>query len=152
GFAGLRGGRAAVSDDPQTVTRPRFRRGDTIAAFSALLLLAAMFLTDWYGVVALPGRASAQSGISSAVNAWQALSTVRWLMLLTIAVAIGAAALHWSQSAHGAMTDTGMAVMGLGAVTAALLVYRVLIAFPKPAEVVDQKLGALLSLVFAFGI
>ena len=141
-----------MSVDQYSVPRPWLRRGDTIAALSALLLLAAMFLMDWYGVVELPCRATAQSKIVTAVNAWHALSTLRWLMLLTIAVALGSAAIHVSQRSHGNMTDSGMAVAALGSVTSALLVYRVLIEFPRSNEVVDQKLGALLGLLCALCI
>jgi hypothetical protein len=42
--------------------------------------------------------------------------------------------------------------MVLGTVTAAALVYRVLVALPAPAQVVDQKLGAFLGLLCALGI
>ena len=38
-------------------------------------------------------------------------------MLLTIVVAIGSVLLHGSQHAHGAKTDTGAVVAGLGALT-----------------------------------
>lgn len=40
----------------------------------------------------------------------------------------------------------------LGALTSALLIYRVLIALPAATEVIDQKLGAILGLLCALGI
>jgi hypothetical protein len=73
-------------------------------------------------------------------------------MLLTIVVAIGSVLLHGSQRAHGAKTDTGVVVAGLGAVTAVALIIRVLIVLPSPDSVVDQKLGAYFGLLCAVGI
>ena len=40
----------------------------------------------------------------------------------------------------------------LGALSAVLLVYRVLIVLPSPTRVIDQKLGAFLGLLCALGI
>jgi hypothetical protein len=73
-------------------------------------------------------------------------------MLATIAVTIGAAIVHFTQRRHGARTETGLVVTVMGAVTAALIFYRVLISLPMPSEVIDQKLGALVGLASAIGI
>jgi hypothetical protein len=128
---------------------PRVHRGELISATSALVLLADMFLLKWYGVVGIPGPFAARSAISTAENAWNGLSVVRWLMLLTIAVTIGSVVLHATQRSHGARTDTSGLITALGTITAALLVYRVLIDLPSLNEVVDQKIGAYLGLLAA---
>jgi len=127
----------------------RHRRGEIVSVSSALLLLLAMFALAWYGVDGIPGRTTRLVWVE---NAWDALALVRWLMLATIAAVVGSALLHFTQRSHGARTETGLAVTLLGTVTAAALVYRVLIALPAPAQVVDQKLGAFLGLLCALGI
>jgi hypothetical protein len=124
--------------------------GELISAVSSLLLLPMMFVLEWYGVVGPAGRR--RSGITTAENAWSVLTYVRWLMLLTIVVALGSVVVHATQKSHGARTDTSLVVAPLGIVTAALLVYRVLIVLPDPSSVVDVKIGAVLGMACAIGI
>jgi hypothetical protein len=127
----------------------RVRRGELLSAGSALLLLISMFAFEWYGVAGIPGRSAKLIGVE---NGWESLSVVRWVMLLSIVVAVGSVLLRATQQSHGAQTSTGVPVAALGAVTAALLAYRVLIAFPSADQVVDQKLGAFVGLASAIGI
>jgi hypothetical protein len=126
-------------------------RGELISALSALLLLVIMFALAWYGVVGAPSGIG-RAGAAGAEDAWHALTILRWLMLLTIAVALGSVILHATQRAHGAKTNTALAVTGLGALTAALLGYRTLIDLPTPSQVVDLKLGGFLGLLSTIGI
>jgi hypothetical protein len=142
----------ATAETTAVQRTPRLRQGALIAAASASALLIVMFTMAWFGVDEIPGRTPARMPLAHAVNAWHALSLVRWLMLVTIAVAIGSVLLHGSQRTHGAKTDTGAVVGGLGAVTAAVLIVRVLIDLPSPNSVVDQKLGAYLGILCAVGI
>jgi hypothetical protein len=132
-------------------TPRRAEPGELISALSALVLFVLMFAAKWYGVDQLPGTTSGFERVTSE-NAWDALTLLRWLMLLTIVVAIGALVLHATQSAHGTTTDTSGLITGLGTVTAILLIYRVLIDLPSANQVVDQKLGAMLGLLAALGI
>jgi hypothetical protein len=129
---------------------PRVHSGEVMSASCALLLAPIMFVLEWFGVVGMPEVR--RSGINGAENAWHALTLLRWLMLLTILVALGAVILHASQRGHGARTDTGIPVAALGTLTAVLVGYRVLIDPPNPAAVVDIKLGAMLGLLAALGI
>jgi hypothetical protein len=127
-------------------------RGELLSAASALSLLLAMFLLNWYGVAGVPDPSAARPAISSAENAWDGLPVVRWVVLLTIAVTLGSVILHASQRSHGTRTDTSIAVTTLGSLTGVLLTYRVLISLPAANEVIDQKFGALLGLACAVGI
>ncbi len=131
---------------------PRLRQGALITAASAVALLVVMFAMEWYGVDELPGRVSPHKPLSHAENAWHGLTTVRWLMLVTIVVALGSVLLHGSQRAHGAKTNTGALVAVLGGLTAVVLIDRVLIDLPSANAVVDQKLGAYIGLLSAVGI
>jgi hypothetical protein len=126
-------------------------RGERVSASCAVALLVFMFAFAWYGVDQMPGRVSGRRVVTTA-NAWDGLMAVRWVMLVTILVALGSVVLHWHQRGHGARTLTGPFVAVLGLVTALLLVFRVLIDPPASAEVPDQKLGAILGLFAAFGV
>jgi hypothetical protein len=127
-------------------------RGEAIAGLSSLMLLILMFGVQWYSVAGAGDALAAHSDRTSSENAWQALTTLRWLMLLTILVGIGAMALRITQRGHGSPTDLSPIVTVLGSLTGVLLAYRVLINLPSPGTVLDQKLGAFLGLVCAVGI
>jgi hypothetical protein len=131
---------------------PHVYRGELTSAVSAVLLLGLMFLTKWYGVAGVPDPSAARPAVSTAENAWNGLSLVRWVMLITILAALGSVLLHASQRSHGTRTDTSLLLLGLGSLTAGLLVYRVLISLPEASKVIDQKLGAVLGLLCALGI
>ena len=139
----------------QTATprqRLRLRKGALITAGSALVLLVVMFATKWYGVDEIPGRVGTRTQVTHAANAWHALTIVRWLMLATIIVAVGTVLLHGSQRSHGTKTNTGPLVAVLGSITAAVVIYRVLIDLPSAGSVVDQKFGAIIGVLGAIGI
>ena len=159
----VRAQRAVTAQRP--VTAPRAVRarcagrggcGSTTASSpaptSAVLLLVLMFGAKWYGVAGVPDPSAARPAITTTVNGFNGLTDVRWVMLLTIGAALGSVLLHASQRSHGARTDTSRVLVGLGSLTAILLIYRVLIAFPAASRTIDQKLGAYLGLLCAFGM
>jgi high-affinity Fe2+/Pb2+ permease len=73
-------------------------------------------------------------------------------MLATIIVVVGTVLLHGSQRSHGTKTNTGALVAVLGSITAAVVIYRVLIVLPSSGSVVDQKFGAIIGVLAAIGI
>ena len=131
---------------------PRIRVGALVSATSALALLVIMFATEWYGVAGVPDPSAVRPAVSTAENAWHGLTVTRWVLLATIVASVGAVVLHASQRQHGNKTDTSLIVAALAALSAVLLVYRVLIVLPSPTRVIDQKLGAFLGLLCALGI
>jgi hypothetical protein len=137
---------------PAPAGAPRVLFGELTSSASAVLLLVFLFATEWYGVAGVPDPSAARPAISGAETGWEVLGLVRWVVLLTAVVAIGSVLLHASQRRHGAKTDTSRLVAGLGSITSLLLIYRVLIALPSGAKVIDQKLGACLALICALGI
>jgi hypothetical protein len=129
--------------------RPVLARGELPGAALALALAISMFAVKWFGVDGLPTGRGASVG---AVDAWNGLSILRWLMLATVLAVAGSLALHLAQRGHGAKTDTSLLVAILATLTAALLAYRVLVDLPDPPSVVDQKLGALGGVACAIGV
>jgi hypothetical protein len=139
-------------DAAHTPRPPRVYRGELTSAVSALGLLILMFGAKWYGVAGVPDPSAARPAVSSAENAFNGLTIIRWVMLATIVAALGSVAVHASQRSHGTRTDTSALIATLGSVTSLLLLYRVLIVLPQGDRVIDQKLGAILGLACAFGI
>lgn len=130
----------------------RRARGELISAASAAALLVCMFAFAWYEYDRIPGTRAARHGVVRTENAWQALTLLRWLMLVTIIVALAPAALRASRIVAGRSTNIGGLVTGLAVVTSALLIVRVLIDLPSASAISNQKLGAVLGVVFALTI
>lgn len=160
-MASPRAGAPAPSDSSGTspATGPaaiaattQVRVGELISAVSALALLIVLFATTWYGVAGVPDPSAARPAISTAETGWDGLTVTRWVLLVTVLVALGSVVLHAAQRRQGARTDTSRLIAWLGALSTVLLIYRVLIALPASDRVIDQKLGALLGLACALGI
>ena len=117
-----------------------------------MLLLAFMFAFEWYGVDGIPGRSAVGSAVVSAEDAWNGLSVIRWLMMLTVAAALGSLAIHVRPVSRQLVAGSRLAVLVLGTWTFVLVAYRVLIELPTPDRVVDQKLGAFLGVISALAI
>jgi hypothetical protein len=126
--------------------------GELVSAGCALALLILLLTTAWYGVAGVPDPSYARPAVSGTETGWDGLTDVRWVIVATAIVAVGAVALRVSQREHGRQTDASPVVTALGLLCTALLVYRVLIALPSSDKVLDQKLGALLGLACAVGI
>lgn len=127
----------------------RLRRGEVIAGTSALVLLALTFLAPWYAVGADAGRVARAAAVSTSVNGWDGLTTLRWLILLTIVAALALAVLQGTRQAPALPVSLSVIVTVLGAVTSLALIYRVLIDVPGPEFRVDPKPGAYLGLISA---
>ncbi len=135
-----------------TVPARRLTHGELISAGSALLLTVVMFALAWYGVDGIPGRQRHGAAVVATITGWQGLTALRWLILLTVIVALGTLAAPAARLGRLAVAGIRLATLVLGCATAVALVIRVLIELPAPDRVVDQKLGALLGLLASFGI
>jgi hypothetical protein len=80
------------------------------------------------------------------------MSVIRWVMLLSILVAAAGLLVHLVPASRITVALIRTAVALVGSLTAVLLTYRVLINLPSPSDVVDQKLGAVLGVICAYGI
>jgi hypothetical protein len=127
-------------------------RGELISAASALLVLVLMLAMPWYEVDGIAGRASSGARVTTSQTGWDALSGVRWLVLLTVLVAFAAATMHVARPSRQAVAGVRLALLSLGSLNAFALVVRVLIDLPSSDRVVDQKLGAVLGMLAALGV
>jgi hypothetical protein len=109
-----------------------------LAGASAVLLAIFMVGGKWYGT---------GSGSSGSQTGWQALTDLRWLLLVTIVAAAGLVFAQAARRAPAIPVTMSLVVMLLGIVSVVALIYRVLIS-PPPHE----EAGAYLGLLWAFGI
>jgi hypothetical protein len=102
----------------------RLRRSERIAGASALALFVILFFFKWYG-----GSASAPAGgveVSASLNGWHSFTSSRWIWLITIAVALGDVALKAARRDASTPLPPSVLVAGLGALSALLILYRIL--------------------------
>jgi hypothetical protein len=116
----------------------RLRRGEMLAGASAVLLAIFMVGGKWYAGAGATG---------GSLTGWQALTNLRWLLLVTILAAVGLVVSQATRRAPAVPVTMSLIVMLLGIVTVVALIFRVLID-PAP----HQQAGAYLGLLSAIGI
>jgi ABC-type amino acid transport system permease subunit len=129
------------------------RPGERIAAVSAIALFAFTFL-PWYGA---EPAGEATFATDAGGSAWQTLSLVLAVLLVTVVVALVAAALRLSGSEWRPAVPLNAAVAVLGALSALLVLLR--IALPPDLGSVGGipldatlSLGVFLALLAACGV
>jgi hypothetical protein len=123
-----------------------------MSAASALLLLVLMVGVAWYGVDGIPGRPGSPSRVTGAETGWQAMTDLRWLVLLTVILAFAVLVVHAARPTRQAVAGLRLALLVTASATALALIVRVLIDLPSSERVVDQKPGAILGMVASMGI
>jgi cytochrome bd-type quinol oxidase subunit 2 len=119
----------------------RLRRGELLAGASAVLLAIFLVGGKWYGTSG--GTGGSQTG-------WQALTDLRWLLLVTIVAAVGLVFAQTNRRAPAIPVTMSLIVMLLGIVCVVALIYRVLIN-PPPHQEASAYLGLLSALGIAVG-
>ena len=109
----------------------RLRRGELLAGAGAVLLLVFMLAGKWAG---------SRSG-------WQALPSLRWLLAVTIAAALGLVLVQATRRAPAIPVTMSLLVAVLGIISVLALIYRVLINPPA-----HQQTAAYLGLLSAIGL
>jgi len=137
----------------------RLRRADRLVAGAAIALFVFMFFFNWFGESisgTLPG--SDLTGASSGSTGWDTFTDSRWVWLLTIVVALASVvAIATARRLHTAL-QPGAIVMLLGALSALLILYRIVhhtvasTSFPGFHASADIKLGIWLGLIAALAI
>ena len=127
----------------------RLRHGELIVGASALVLLASMFVLDWYGLTGTFAPTARGLGVATAVNAWDGLTVLRWLLLLTIVASLALVYFQASRRAPALPVTLSALVTVLSLITVLALVYRVLINQPGPGDVVEARAGAYVGLLSA---
>lgn len=112
----------------------RLRRGEVLAGAGALLLLVLMLVGKW---------ADSRTG-------WEALVSLRWLLVVTIATAFGLVITQATRRSPAIPVTMSLMVTVLGAISVLALIYRVLIS-PPAHQHIAAYLGLLGGVVLAYG-
>ena len=116
----------------------RLRRGELLAGTGAVLLLVFLVAGKWYG----------QGGTSR--TGWHALTTLRWLLLVTTAAALALAVAQVIRRSPAIPVTLSLIVALLGPISVLALIYRVLINAPAH-EQAGAYLGLLSAIAIAYG-
>ena len=100
----------------------RLRAGEWSAGAGALLLIVSMFALTWFKPEHTTGGSAAVS-----LNGWHGLTHVRWLVLVTIIVALALVWLQVSRRAPALPVTCSLFVMLLGGVTVLALLFRAIV-------------------------
>lgn len=133
----------------------RLRTGERILAVAAIALFIDMFFLKWYGIKGLSGNVQSllnAAGVSTSVNAWHGLSILRWLMLITIALALYTAFVTAADRRPALPVAASVITTAVGLLLAVLVLYRTIINQPGPNDLVSVKFGAYLGLVICLAL
>ncbi len=103
----------------------RLRRGEIIAALSALVLIVLVFAVPWVSF-ASPG------GGRAGANAWTSFPTLRWPILITAALGLALGYLQVTRSAPALPVALGVVLVTLAAITTLVLLIRLLTGDGSP--------------------
>lgn len=112
----------------------RLRRGEVLAGAGAVLLLVFVLAGKWAG---------SRTG-------WEALVSLRWLLVVTIAAAFGLVITQATRRAPAIPATMSFLVTVLGAISVLALIYRVLIN-PPAHQHTAAYLGLLSAIALACG-
>lgn len=113
---------------------------------SAVVLLASMFWLKWYALNDVLARTAATLGFSRSVNGWHGLTSLRWLVLVTVLCALALVCFQASRRAPAIPVSLSVIVTVLSLLTVLALFYRVVIDVPGDQA---RKAGAWLGLASA---
>lgn len=130
----------------------RLRRGELIAGGGAVVLAVSLFLLPWYGVRSPFGPTAASLGASTSFTGWNSLSHLRWLVLITILLALALVWLQATRPAPALPASVSVIMTVVALITSLALIYRVLINVPGSNSIVDRKAGGFVGLLAAIAI
>ena len=128
----------------------RLRRGELIAGGSAAAMLVFLFGVHWYGVSGTFAPTLALGlHVRTSWTGWQALTYVRWLLLVT--ALLGLALAYFQAVARTPAIPVALAVITtvLGGLSALTLIARVI---DTPGNHLDRRAGVYLGLAAAIGM
>ncbi len=124
----------------------RLRRAELIVGAGAVVLLVDLFGLSWYGLSGTLAPTAARLGSSTAVNGWNGLTHIRWLVLLTLLVALALVYFQAAERAPAIPVSLGVVLSVLAVLTELALIYRVLLNVPGADGLIVRKAGAWIGL------
>lgn len=124
----------------------RLRLGEWLAGVDCAVLAVLLFGVGWYGLTGEAGRTASSLGVSTTVTGWDSLSTLRWLILITILSGLALAFFQATRRAPAVPVSLSVIVTVLAILTTLGLIYRVLLSVPGPDSLFEAEVGAYLAL------
>ena len=118
-----------------------------MVGISGVVLLASMFLLDWYGLKAQLAPSYAALGRPTGFDAWNSLSNIRWLLLLAVLSALSLVYFQATRRAPAIPVSLSVVATTFGVLCLIALIYRVLIDVPGPSGVIERRIGAYVGLL-----
>jgi len=134
------------------LTPSRLRKGEWIVGAGSIVLLASMFLLEWYGKTGALAPQAERAGFSTSVNGWHGLTTLRWFMLVTSIIGLALVFSQASRRSPAWPVSLGVVGVVISLITLIALIFRVLINEPGPDRLIDQKAGAFVGLIATLAI
>lgn len=133
----------------------RLRRGEWIAALSAVLLFVFMFL-DWFGTE-LAGEGGGAVDADGGGSAWSTLDFIPIVLLVAIVVTLVGAGLRLADSDYEPPIQANAAIAVLGGLSTLLILFRIVVPpgidrFGGLAVDATLQVGVFLGLLAAAGI
>ena len=128
----------------------RIRRGELIATERGILLLAVLFLLPWFEVRPAAGALAASRDAAVSLNGWHALTTTRWILLVTISVSVALGVVTPARRAPAVPLTLGMLTCALGALSWLVLLYRIF-DHAGISTRAGAYLGSVAAVVIAYG-
>jgi hypothetical protein len=136
------------------------RRSDRIIGIGAIAFFIFLFFFKWYGV----SSSTSIGGVnySDSANGWHTFTNSRWIWIITIIVALAVVAISAGALKFKSPVQPGVLVAGLGALSAILIIYRIIdhpsagtsgtIAGVHYSASVGIKIGIWLGLIAALAL
>ncbi|MFI4985442.1 MAG: hypothetical protein ACHQAV_05590 [Solirubrobacterales bacterium] len=138
----------------------RLRRADQIVGAAAIAFFVILFFFKWYGIssnVTSIGGVNVGGG-NVTRSGWDTFTNSRWIWIITIIVALGSVVLVAGQRKLEIPLQPGVIVAGLGALSTAFILYRIVhhptasASFGSFHASAGIKLGIWLGLIAALAI
>ncbi len=117
----------------------RLGLGDQIAGGGAIALFIFFMFFDWYSV--------SIGQFSAGATGWKAHELLRWLVLLTIILALGKAFMNATNRTMELPFPPGLILTIVAGFTTVCVLYRMFIDQPGPDKLIDLDFGAWLGLL-----
>jgi hypothetical protein len=128
----------------------RLRWPEWLTGAGGLVLLGAMLLLPWYQVTLASGPGGPTYYVAEKLDGWNGLSHARWLLVLTVLLALAVGFFQAQRRAPALPATLSMLASVLAAFTTLWLVVRVVIA-PAGGREIGGWVGLLAAAAIAYG-
>ena len=127
----------------------RLRWPEWLIGAGGVVLLGAMLLAPWYQLTAASAPPGPTYYVSENVDGWNGLSHARWLLLVTILIALGTAFFQAQRRAPALPVTLSLLAGMIAGLTTVWLIVRVIIA-PAGGREIGGWIGLLATALIAY--